>query len=1566
MLGENAAALTPSHPECVLNNVMVYDSDDFAKEGYNALARDITPSDSGLLWHDVLSEGGDVLSFTNESSAELNAYLIPTAPTAFSADEAVDPTDIRFGGRGVIEIPFYLDFDEYFWTTTNAAARLEWCFQLKVTLPKILSVGTVFELQDLAHLTIINDGGTYKFECSFNDGDSLVTNSVGLTGGNSYDVFVGRDETNVAVKVASTEVTAAASDPIIYDYDKTIGFVVGDRVDFENSDPFGGRVERFALHNSSARSFHEIEDAVLYYDVDSIQGDEVLDRGNRALNAYLGVRSDTQSPFYSTGGFPGGSYVAAVGGFLISNSRPDINYTGQLRKPLTKDAVVQRRGQRSFLTSNGVSYIVDDRSKTFRPLGLPRPSTKVSCTPQGVGPIDGFVRYAYRYVSTDGTVGPVFELDPCDATGGVNVFLGAEAFNTPSDPAFGLSYGECDADKDVADDEVQCFIAHDNDGSNNQLLHKEIINPGLTSEIAFRFPNAFTSAKESVISQGVCVPKGASRWMAGNFPKTFPWICKQSQECCIQFTFRFQTPEDGDEEQCLFTIGNKLQKYKTGWNNETQWRLHALVASIQKPEDTDNDYSIVITRNSTGGSKNNDLTNFSADVDLVDANDYSLFVTRGGSNEGDHPGANLSIMLYNHTAGSWENWPDDSGANEIVKKNFWGTNYSADLHTSIMWGACRFQDKYTEGKTRVRDSAGSATFALGNLKGFHNYTNNAGANGQRMYHARMWRCAPPKTLLHAKALERYGARTGQLSKNLEVDVAFSPDSSKERINGGYDYVNDLRVKFHAGNKEEVEALVTTTGAAENSVIYAYGFDNTIGAGTPDTHATTSLDTVPLWCAYNNRDEGSLVIGTGRKPAVSIANKKWHAGSEVQLFSDFANTIDLSQWTWITLYFSQLENPGTSDRFDVWLERVFIDGNTGDWGDLFQSDTATSGPGGKNQNTDAGNGQYTLFTCGGIPGMDNDYELEIAETRLWDGEYYTALGGGTGANAFGPYLSTRIPPNKWSELWHYTRFVPSDVHATNPTMDQVGRFNEVGGSPQQTVDAVGLYQSAEVKEGGDTGGSGGSSYFVPFPSPPLSAIRGIQIFRTQIVPVEEDYPNGEPNPNAQTDGFKACRAAPLYYLSEIPDGTQAYFDSAVDALLGAELNLTEGLIPGNPGGVFEWGNYLAIWVTDIPRIHFAASPDSWESYPTDMILDLPLNEYGTIEAATELASRDARQSRVLVLGKSWGLFLDGSPVSPQVNSLGGGVGAASSRCLVVEKGIAYAYNGTLWAISGSGEVEDIGMPVLDLLPSPANARLSVSSALGSLFVIDESTGLALRWHFARREWFVEDRYALSTTDIAGVDYWVHLTGYPSKGDTTVYGDDLNASTSATYTVSSMNNGADTVTVSSATGLKLGQRLTVVATEDPRIRQTVTIASMSGAVLTVTEDLDLPATSSNNLAGSTVTLTYKAYVGVGYWGTMLDTGQFLNSGVLHHVEMGLTSGERWYAMSEGADFARDPSDRSGFDAPESHPTHLVDADGAGASSRWGLTSRQRVQRLLVWSLEQGAVGLSECELAYSDDA
>jgi len=618
--GDTFTSLTEIYTGATLTNFLLYDADVFSTATYDTFASDLTPATAiaspgvaALLMQAGFFGGGEAFSYQNDGGEYVSGYLSPSPPSAYAPDGG-DPTDIHMGGKGVIEVPFYLDFDEYFWTSTSASARLEWSFQTIFTLPAEPGLLTIFEFQDLVRLRVVFSG-TYHLQAEFNNSTVTVASGVALASVGTYTVFVARDADNVYLNVNGAEVTAAATNPIIYNYDKTLGFIIGDGADIENQEPFGGKLTRFALHNTSLRSLQSKSTAVIYYDVDSVYGDEILDLGPRGLTAFAGIRSTSQTPYYQEGGFPGGSFVAATGGYLLAAGTPDITYTGTLKRPLLKDAVVQRQGQRSFLASNGEAYVLDDIFKTYRPLGIPRPTTKVSCSPQGVGAIDGFVRYGYRFVSSDGTVGPVFQLDPCDATGGVNVMLGAETFGLPDETAFGVSYGEAQIGT-VALDGVETFILHDQDSFNLPLLHTEQKDPGLTLEVAFRLPSLAAKTEESVISQGVYMPFGSTTWCADNFPQHFPWIGAQGQESSFQFTFRYH---DGADYQVLFGVGARDQHYTTGWlSSSDHWHLNHLVVSIQPPLDAvGNTHSLVVCRDDPDGSahRDDDLTQWdSADM----------------------------------------------------------------------------------------------------------------------------------------------------------------------------------------------------------------------------------------------------------------------------------------------------------------------------------------------------------------------------------------------------------------------------------------------------------------------------------------------------------------------------------------------------------------------------------------------------------------------------------------------------------------------------------------------------------------------------------------------------------------------------------------------------------------------------------------------------------------------------------------------------------------------------------------------------------------------------------------
>lgn len=76
----------------------------------------------------------------------------------------------------------------------------------------------------------------------------------------SYDIRV----TEVTGNPGTTDTTNTDTldSPAIFNYDKTLGFIIGDKVDQENSAPFGGKIRRFALHNETSKKWHDLNDAV--------------------------------------------------------------------------------------------------------------------------------------------------------------------------------------------------------------------------------------------------------------------------------------------------------------------------------------------------------------------------------------------------------------------------------------------------------------------------------------------------------------------------------------------------------------------------------------------------------------------------------------------------------------------------------------------------------------------------------------------------------------------------------------------------------------------------------------------------------------------------------------------------------------------------------------------------------------------------------------------------------------------------------------------------------------------------------------------------------------------------------------------------------------------------------------------------------------------------------------------------------------------------------------------------------------------------------------------------------
>jgi len=1631
------------------------------KDDMQTLAGDTTPPTDGagvasnpLLWHQIFKDGGDYHSHINTNADPDETYydyLIPTTP--FESDD-----QIHFAGRGIAELPFYTDFDDYYYTPQSSSARVEWHFYTKFTTPHRFiepaastdNAHVIFDFQDICKLSIrrIDNGSIqYRLTGAYANG-GLLHDTTNLSPGTEYEVHVGRDEANYYIRLkGGSKLSDTANFPALYDYTTTLSYILGDNISQEAPLPFDGKITSIGFWNTSDdQIINPASSAVFYYDAASIYGTELRDRGNRALTAYLGTRLPYAPPTYKEGPIQEGSYVAATGGYYMTSFLPAPGYSGSVKTAITKDAVVQRIGNSAFLVSNGSIYFINDEDNTFRPLGVPRPSSKVSCNATGVGNIDGAVRYAYRYVTKEGNTGPPYPLDAVSSPGGQRVILGAQAYGLPGDSPFASSWLRCEGtdvgrgDGASGTDTNEWAAIYDTQNiavTPARILYGDTNTyapSGLTSEISFRLPNK-GRVKERIFEQGVTQPTTADHEIIATMMNghQLKGCFKEASEHTCMVAFKYDASK---QQQTLAYVGPQESKYKTARTHYRGGPFHLSIGPSKVANfnwgSSDGGYedgnrAITLCRSNNG--RDNSYKATSWDYPFEDGHQYVVVCRKGRALATNNVGNDAIIHIWDEqyhestdakygetNKNGWTKWAEidgvASGTKNAISSGFWGsfsyTGNGGKPHVP-MFGMSNYAG--TGGlnccRTYTRASPGAAlTYGTG----ARNFKSDSDQKGV-LYHARWWKTdfGPGEQALNVLnpgldgqtgIFERYGCDVGTLTNSINMDIAFCVDAYQDQQSSAWCRVQGIKsVKFkHKFRGDQVlEALFE---GSYQTPILNWGCDP-IGMSNGTHDSEDVRESIPLGLWYSSRNEGSLICFTGDQLAVEIATKRWYSGDDESrkktlLFEDFISSnggpLNLANFTWVTFFFEHLASfdPGTSTNYiQAWLRRVYIDGT--EVIELTSSAWNFNGMAANDVDPDDGNAAdltaQLMATLGGAVNMDSTETLDIAEFRLWDGDRYKSKNNGPGVNQF-DYMGQRIPPTYWSDMWYYLRFAKDDGNNedVSTTMDNKGQYSETGtgalggGYRMKQGDSVQLGHGASLQDSGDIGSNGNTTTenFVPFPSANLQGIRGIQIYRTQVAPFSEIDPStGDPTPSALEASIRAVRTAPFYYLDEIPLGTEFYEDNTPDALLGDALDTTKAETIPDPGGVVEWEGRIGVWSTSIPRIYWSRSGD-YESFPTASRQDIALRESGPVTAAVELASRDARQSRVFVCGQSWAAFIDGNPTQPQMNSIGGGVGASTSRTLVTSNGIAYAYNGSLWAVTGDGQVADIGKPVQDLLPPTDNARLSISSVLASLFVIDErtetgtgdDTGLCLRFHFPSKEWFVEDRAAMSLTDIDGVDTWVHKSGWASQGSTN-FGDDVESDTPTSVSVSSFNNATNTFVVSSTTGLKVGQRITLVgdrgdgsttAKPDARVRQTITIQSINSVTTTITtsEDLDLDVSTGG------LNYLYTAYPGIGYWGTMLDTGQFNFQGTLENIDVGIVSGDNWWSAFDSADFARKPTDRTGFDNAESFPTHIVDSVGSGTAGRWGLTNRQRIERIIIWANKPAAAELAEMELNYKNTA
>jgi hypothetical protein len=280
-----------------------------------------------------------------------------------------------------------------------------------------------------------------------------------------------------------------------------------------------------------------------------------------------------------------------------------------------------------------------------------------------------------------------------------------------------------------------------------------------------------------------------------------------------------------------------------------------------------------------------------------------------------------------------------------------------------------------------------------------------------------------------------------------------------------------------------------------------------------------------------------------------------------------------------------------------------------------------------------------------------------------------------------------------------------------------------------------------------------------------------------------------------------------------------------------------------------------------RIYYAEpGPYGWETFPASLTYEARISGGG----AGELLACKSTGDTLYLFGNNWTTALIGSPGNETEFSFGGGIGAYSPKTTLDITGVVYAFNGRLWTIDRVGQVDfkitDIGTAFQDLLPTHTNVRLACSASLQSLFVIDEDTGDVLRIFLPTGEASVEKRDAIAVTDNSdGEDVWINTGGSYSKGDSSVYGDDVNADTPGSISGTLSGNvftaagGEDALPT-----LPLGMRVGVSGPGGTAVSRVGSINSSTVVALT------------DSISGDVGTTGITLYFGASPEGMLIDTG------------------------------------------------------------------------------------------------
>ena len=1428
------------------------------------------PGNAANRFYDMNDGGRQFSNQGSDSGAGLFAY--PAEPES-------DGTSILFGGESGAVIVEHSPALEEFWSTKlRDVARQTFSWVVKRTRREAGRASVIFDYGGLGKLEY---DGSDNIKYTYN-GVTITESTNSIVAGTAFTAACGRDGATIFLQVkagATAKVTDTSDPPSPFlDFQHIRNVIIGADEDPALDTRSNDDQTLFAFYDYPALDDAGAEDALFYID-----GTKVEDKSIRSALVYSSPHSaDSGEPDFVRGPIQDASHRHISGGLALADSFAP-GYTGGVRKALSSDVVAERVGDRLYTASQGEAHVIDLERLSQYGLEVHRPTEEISVAAAPPGVLNGAASYGVRWRRADGTYSSIKRLNPVLLEGAKAIIGSSAASGIDLASELGETYGQTGDLGSNPDAFSASSAAALTDGGNYPFEHH------------FWMPDWKEKLfKESVFHRGARAVTTASPNRVG-FLTDQTAMSFDIQSNWSQFSaFRYQTPitpaAGGWLSFPVFGCG-QVDRSSSSGNSTVNADILAFISEGHTDTTTFGSVTprlvIGIARQKfqvtyQGGSPENEnlstnyyMLTFSNDSALWTAGkDYALYVNRNG--------IAIEVRVHNVTDDTWTDLLGNTMTGYDTAHATYGPG-TADTkddynHLDFFEGWTTKSQSRTWMFGRTQKFAATVPFltAGGNVN--HTaatsiYGGWVAADSQVLeapatavhWHYRVWDRRYSMSTLEQAAEDRFAAFPGEpLDRGILIDFAPVFDDETENSDKLSDAILTVPWKAQDGLSPATMEAFSQDDTSLQAAKHPIAMLATPGDATADA---------AVFVYYTAEGDGSLVIRAGADGAYSIRKRLWSAAAAdpkyVKTIDEVAAFATINDWDSANWYHFDIK-PKTSSGTgrNLQLRHFAINGEV-----VF--DTPIGGDTNEVDSWSASSPVEGWIHIGGFADGSSVpvEEVRHGEVRLWaDGE-----GPDLENNADFDYLQGRVAESEWSggttNLLTYMRFQPDDV--TGAALTNYGSSGTIV-----------IEGDAAVVDGRSSAGEGSDpAPAIGIPVRPGTGIVAAEFFRTPITTVN-DF---EDDTEIQI-AMDASRGLPMRFLVEVPVGSTHYVDNSPDAVLGFDGDERDGGVPLGVTQAFSWNNHICL-LTDDGNVHVQTpGPRGWASFPIYMRYAAEFRDE-TDQAVAAVAVRNL----LVLAGKSSFIILGGSPTAPQRAATGEMVGCYGPKCIATDGTAAYLYDGRLWRITPGQEPQNIGRANQPRLPAAADTRLVFSAELGSLFVIDESTGVAERFSFRSGEWSREDRSMTSLGDTSGGYDVIHVHGSHSSSDATVYGDDveLTTPTSVAGTLATL-----TITMTT-TGLTVGMRVAV--RDSAGALADGLIASIGAGPATITL-----ASLSASLADGAVTV----YPGAPAWGCGFDSGYMGHptEAFLDHLHCEATAGADWQHGVDGYEYPGDYLDES----------------------------------------------------------